>query len=347
MRHLPLWLLLSCACTQSPADPSLLSLEPRSAHSGQRVMLQIFGQHLNPTVALNLDDPARSQVDTLFQVRLGDRMLTDARLVAANELRAELAPGLAPGTYDLRVTAPDGRVAVLQGAFQIVSPPDAGQERGSADGKPKFDASGAQEGGPEDGARDASAELALRDGSGDHRGDAPLRDGAGPDARSDGPRLDTPPTSDQRASDGGCPAACTRGCTADGTCRLDCRTGCSCPAGERCSISCGADGCSGTLDCRDATRCELTCTADKCKGTLTCPASGDCIVHTSRQGTWLGGLICGAGRCEVTCEDPQRCLGSVDCSASCACSVGLIGGSLKCPTSCPGGCGLAGGCDNC
>lgn len=114
--------LFSCG-TREPI--SLAAITPTWAELGVPVDVLIEGSGFAPRVQVDVDRPARSQVDDRFEVTLGDLPLESATRVDPGQLAARVPAGLPAGVYTLTVIDPFGRSAQLPDAFTVVSPEQA------------------------------------------------------------------------------------------------------------------------------------------------------------------------------------------------------------------------------
>ncbi len=111
-------MLAVASCSSTPAGPPVVtSIEPTTAIEGSSVRLTIHGQFaLVRHVDFGSGDIA---VDARFEAWLGESALEDVRYLDGRTLTGMVPDGLAPGAYDLRVRAPDGRVTTLTALFAV------------------------------------------------------------------------------------------------------------------------------------------------------------------------------------------------------------------------------------
>ncbi len=108
-------------CTSTaPGDLVLTSVSPANGSNDAPVVLTIQGQNLKPSTFTDFVRPDKSSVDTTFGATLGTASLSDVQLQADGSLRATVPAGIPPGTYDLSVTDPKNRTAVLPHAYQVL-----------------------------------------------------------------------------------------------------------------------------------------------------------------------------------------------------------------------------------
>lgn len=132
-------LLVLAGCPDAlPSGPQPLVVMPASSPVGASVKVAIFGEQFAPDVTVSYADSRRSAVSAQFTGELGGLSLQDVQYVSASELSGWVPAGLAPGTYDLTVVDPAGRVGVLNGAFTVLQPEQT--DGGPVDGGPVVDA---------------------------------------------------------------------------------------------------------------------------------------------------------------------------------------------------------------
>ncbi len=120
--------LAAAACTcQAPPAPVVTSVQPSGVPNDVNTLLTVRGANFLAAVKAEMDDPALSQVNATFALGLvrsdGTQVtLTGATLLSESEIQATVPAGASPGTYDLRLVDPEGRVAVLPSALLVYVP---------------------------------------------------------------------------------------------------------------------------------------------------------------------------------------------------------------------------------
>jgi hypothetical protein len=97
-------------------------VSPKVVGADADAVVLLLGQHLEPEVTLDFDQPARSVVNAAFGARLSGpaaAALTGVTWLDAGVLSAMVPAHLASGVYDLEVTDPRGRTAALARALEI------------------------------------------------------------------------------------------------------------------------------------------------------------------------------------------------------------------------------------
>jgi hypothetical protein len=116
---------LACAERSEPDGPVLVGMAPSQGTSIAPLEVEISGERLDALVRTDFDGGAT--VSARFEARLvpvggGPPVdLPDVTLTSRRTLRATVPAGIAHGAYDLAVTDPRGRRAVLPGAFRVVT----------------------------------------------------------------------------------------------------------------------------------------------------------------------------------------------------------------------------------
>lgn len=113
----------ACAC-QDPPAPVIVAVEPAEAPDDADTQLAVRGANFLPAIKADMDDPALSEVNAGFALDLvrsdGTQVpLTGVSLVSEEEILATLPAGAPPGTYDLHLVDPRGRMADLPSAFLV------------------------------------------------------------------------------------------------------------------------------------------------------------------------------------------------------------------------------------
>ncbi|HEV8324663.1 MAG TPA: hypothetical protein VG389_23800 [Myxococcota bacterium] len=167
---------VAAACARGePRAPAPSRVEPREGLLGASVPVTIRGGDFWLDVAVSFSCAGASRVGDTFQARLGDTVLGDVLYVDDATLSAVVPPTLPLGVYDLTVTDPAGRTAVLPAAFAVVTMlgtdaggsggdggggdggPDAGGDGGGGDGGGVGTDGGVDGGGGTDAAADAGS----------------------------------------------------------------------------------------------------------------------------------------------------------------------------------------------
>ncbi|MEE8409932.1 MAG: hypothetical protein V3T05_10020 [Myxococcota bacterium] len=126
---------MSVACLErGQSGPLPESIEPASGRRDVETGVTVSGR-FEPVVRISYASKKRSQVDTSFELRLGNAILADGRYVDSGTLTAMVPAGLAPGSYDLTVTNAKGESGRLPDAFLVVSD-NGGGDGVSSDGAP-------------------------------------------------------------------------------------------------------------------------------------------------------------------------------------------------------------------
>lgn len=113
-------LLLCVACARSPGaehDPRPSRVVPSEGVNTGPVAVVIEGENFLALATQQLGGGAPVEVDSRFELRLGDTRLEDVVLEDERHLRAVVPPGLATGWHALTVVSPLGRRAELPGAY--------------------------------------------------------------------------------------------------------------------------------------------------------------------------------------------------------------------------------------
>lgn len=113
-------LCVAVACAPAPPAPELHTVSPGWGWTGEATDIAIVGKRLYPDVLVG--DPGDAQFESSFRVFLQTDPPTElsaVQFVDTSTLAAEVPPGVAPGTYDLRVVTPAGAEATLDAAFRV------------------------------------------------------------------------------------------------------------------------------------------------------------------------------------------------------------------------------------
>lgn len=115
-------------CGVALPDPDVRSVEPDRAYNGEQTPITVRGERFYPSVEVDVGQRGPPETDDDFQVALlgpegADREisypLVGVELIDWRTLVGVVDVGLLPGTYDIVVTSPTGRVGVLQGGFFV------------------------------------------------------------------------------------------------------------------------------------------------------------------------------------------------------------------------------------
>lgn len=121
MRLLVLPLLLACGAP-SPAL-RVLSVSPAKVGASDNAALTIKGEGFVPTLVVDLDNRAHTTETSTFNATLANAtdsyLLTTVTFSSTTELKAKAPAALVPGTYELRVTAPNGASTTLAHALEV------------------------------------------------------------------------------------------------------------------------------------------------------------------------------------------------------------------------------------
>lgn len=115
-----------CATAPDEAPHEIDSVEPDVIMQGNSAEITITGSGFDPVVRRNVGCSGETiDIDDDFEANLDDETLGDVKWVAGDILTASVPDDISPGIYDLSVATPDGAVAVLEDAFEVVSTSDA------------------------------------------------------------------------------------------------------------------------------------------------------------------------------------------------------------------------------
>lgn len=172
-------------------------------------------------------------------------------------------------------------------------------------------------------------------------------DAGGTDSTLDGGAIPDAGPVDAGTGDGDAAAICSPACPMEamcvegGVCSFDCTQAgaCAarvvCPAGAPCQVSCGSNGCTGGVDCRDASSCSIDCTGTtSCKGPIACGGTG-CTINCAGTNSCSNTIACdGPGSCHISCGNTSSCAGSITSQAAqttaCCSGVNACSGSIGC-----------------
>lgn len=110
--------------------PSLTSVSPNQAYSGQDVNMTLFGGNLIPTTILDPKQGRRIATSDGFRIRIGDGtswwQLGDVTWLSPDRMTARfsgpMADGVKTGALDVELVDPRGEKAVLPGGFVKLGP---------------------------------------------------------------------------------------------------------------------------------------------------------------------------------------------------------------------------------
>ncbi len=121
-----LWLLAGLAAGCGNPHPSLTSVSPNKAYSGQDVHMTLYGDNLIPATVLDPTQGRRIATSDGFRIRIGSEgrswwQLGDVTWLSPNRMTAWfagfMAEGVAHGALDVELIDPRGEKAVLPGGF--------------------------------------------------------------------------------------------------------------------------------------------------------------------------------------------------------------------------------------
>lgn len=115
-------MLVACA-DATPSIPRLTGVTPATVTTLSGITLSIEGENLFGFASGSFDNRSAPVVDETWSVQIGSMPALDATLIDSGQLRVELPAGVAPNTYDISAVAPDGRVARLANALNVVAEP--------------------------------------------------------------------------------------------------------------------------------------------------------------------------------------------------------------------------------
>jgi hypothetical protein len=116
-------LVALAGCGVQLPDPSPEAVVPSHGWTGDDTHVAITGNHFYPQVEVDAAGRDNADVDTTFRVDLVDgdvvRAIGGVTLRDYHLIDASVPAGIPPGTYDLVVTGPTGRVGTLPDAFEV------------------------------------------------------------------------------------------------------------------------------------------------------------------------------------------------------------------------------------
>src|SRR5581483_7453950 len=113
--------LALAACSPGSGDPQITSVDPPIASATLPTPIVIHGNNFFGTARTAVDDTAPSTFAQAYQVRVGTQPCaadTTSRL-DEHTVQAVVPAGMAPGSYDLTLTTPAGKVALAQAAISV------------------------------------------------------------------------------------------------------------------------------------------------------------------------------------------------------------------------------------
>ncbi|MFO8071002.1 MAG: hypothetical protein R6V85_03920 [Polyangia bacterium] len=116
-------------CATEPSDgpgPLLSEVVPAEGQAGAEQTVTIRGDELRPALLRDADcsGNAGAMVDDDFDAELGDHGLLAVSWIATDRLTGRVPADLEPGTYDLVVVDPHGRVGSLPDAYTVLAGSD-------------------------------------------------------------------------------------------------------------------------------------------------------------------------------------------------------------------------------
>jgi hypothetical protein len=107
-----------------PLVPEISAVTPEVVANDADAILVVHGAGFVPSVEVDFDDPARSEVASTFRVELrrGDAVpvpLGDVTVVSPSDLRGRVPAGNSPGAWDVVVMAPGGDEVRLVGGLKV------------------------------------------------------------------------------------------------------------------------------------------------------------------------------------------------------------------------------------
>lgn len=118
-RTLPLLLALLCACEpESPLpEPRILSITPaeQTTRESKLVTVQL---DMDPRFFVDYGAQSARLIDQPT-LRIGSRTVNLEHYLGHGRFEGTVGEGLTPGTYDVRVTLPDGRESTLAQAYRV------------------------------------------------------------------------------------------------------------------------------------------------------------------------------------------------------------------------------------
>jgi len=117
-------LLAVAGCGRTPPPPRLTGVEPGVARADADTTVAVLGEHLVPRLRASFDEPSASEMDAGFAVALLSARarvtLADVTWVDETRVTARLpARAALAGVYDLELTDPRGRRALLPAAVRV------------------------------------------------------------------------------------------------------------------------------------------------------------------------------------------------------------------------------------
>ncbi len=105
-------LALHGGCVPEPEPPALASVDPLWGYNGEVTTINLYGTGFYPDVVVDGFEPNAGEVEGAFEVWLETDppvALGAVHALSFEQLRAQVPPGLEPGTWPLRVVTPTGQ----------------------------------------------------------------------------------------------------------------------------------------------------------------------------------------------------------------------------------------------
>ncbi len=118
------WLAASLGCAPALPEPTLEGVAPVWGWNGESTDVTVVGTNLLPSVYAYADTRGDHRIYEDFELELVDAdglviALTGEELDTYRALKAQVPSGHPSGLYDVRVTTPAGKTAVLEGGFTV------------------------------------------------------------------------------------------------------------------------------------------------------------------------------------------------------------------------------------
>jgi len=127
VKRLGLVLLAVAACSKPSPQATLTGVAPDRGPQDRDVAVTIEGTQLKPKLVTDFSRRGASVLDATFTARLGREPLRDVVLNENDGTVSAVVPqGIAPGTYDLVLTTPDGVTLTLAGAYRVLAANELG-----------------------------------------------------------------------------------------------------------------------------------------------------------------------------------------------------------------------------
>ena len=127
----PALVAVSQACVATMPDPVVETVDPPRGYGGEAQRIDVYGRDFFPRVVADMSGSSGDTVDAAFRMALLDpesgsvvAELSRVTLIDTGHLQGEVPREVAPvGSYDLRVTGPDGATGLLEDGYQVTSSP--------------------------------------------------------------------------------------------------------------------------------------------------------------------------------------------------------------------------------